>query len=588
MRSSSRGGKARRAVLLASAVVLTIAGGWSVHLGLRVRDHLTAAAAALTRLEPLVSAGAPASAAGALAEARLHAAEARRLTGGPDWWLISHVPFAGDAATTVGGLAWAADELTDVLTGVQEAGAPFMTVTDRALNDMRGQLATLDAVAPVLSDAVTRLARVESRLRATPADTRLNTLDEARNTALSGLARLRGPLRIAADTAVLLPPMLGKEGTRRYFLAFQTNAEARGTGGLVGAFGILNADRGRIAVERLSANTGLVTSPVPVADHGPDFLRRYGPGAARMLSVSNLSPHFPYAAAIWTGLWERQSRTRLDGAVATDPVGLAYLLRLTGPVTLPGGEQVTEGNVVDLTERLAYVRYPDSAARKRFLIRVAGAVSEALPRAFSDPMALLPVLGRMVGERRIQVWSRHGAEQRLLARAPIGGVLPSRPGPFAGLVVNNSAGGKLDYYLDRSLDYELGPCQGGLRSSTVRIRLTNDVPKEVLPSYVTGRLDLSRRQHLPGSNLLWVSLYGGRGGQVTEARLDGARMAILREKERFHPVYSTMLELAPGQSRSLEFDLTEPVSGKPPLAPVQPLVRPQRTRVIQHPEGCPF
>ncbi|GAA0855177.1 DUF4012 domain-containing protein [Streptosporangium amethystogenes subsp. fukuiense] len=588
MRSRSRGGKARRAVLLASAVVLTIAGGWSVHLGLRVRDHLTAAAAALTRLEPLVSAGAPASAAGALAEARLHAAEARRLTGGPDWWLISHVPFAGDAATTVGGLAWAADELTDVLTGVQEAGAPFMTVTDRALNDMQGQLATLDAVAPVLSDAVTRLARVESRLRATPADTRLNTLDEARNTALSGLARLRGPLRIAADTAALLPPMLGKEGTRRYFLAFQTNAEARGTGGLVGAFGILKADRGRIAVERLSADTGLVTSPVPVADHGPDFLRRYGPGAARMLSVSNLSPHFPYAAAIWTGLWERQSRTRLDGAVATDPVGLAYLLRLTGPVTLPGGEQVTEGNVVDLTERLAYVRYPDPAVRKRFLIRVAGAVSEALPRAFSDPMALLPVLGRMVGERRIQVWSRHGAEQRLLARAPIGGVLPSRPGPFAGLVVNNSAGGKLDYYLDRSLDYELGPCQGGLRSSTVRIRLTNDVPKEVLPSYVTGRLDLFRRQHLPGSNLLWVSLYGGRGGQVTEARLDGARMAILREKERFHPVYSTMLELAPGQSRSLEFDLTEPASGKPPLVPVQPLVRPQRTRVIQHPGGCPL
>ncbi|MER5646578.1 DUF4012 domain-containing protein [Streptosporangium sp. NPDC002524] len=380
--------------------------------------------------------------------------------------------------------------------------------------------------------------------------------------------------------------MLGGDGPRRYFLAFQTNAEARGTGGLVGAFGILRANRGRIAVERLTPNNGLAASPVPVADHGRDFRGRYGPGAARMLSVSNLSPHFPYAAATWTGLWERQARTRLDGAVATDPVGLSHLMRLTGPITLPGGERVTSGNVVDLTERVAYARYPDPVARKRFLIEIARAVGEALPGLLTDPARSLPVLSAMVGDRRLQVWSRHEAEQRFLARTPAGGVLPSGPGPFAGLVVNNSAGGKLDYYLDRSLDYELGPCRDGLRSSTVRVRLTNDVPPGTLPSYVTGRLDSPRGQHTPGSNLLWVSLYGGLGAKVTEARLDGDRVPVVRETERSHPVYSTMLELAPGQSRTLRFDLTELASDEPPLVPVQPLARPQLTHVTQDSRGC--
>lgn len=170
---------------------------------------------------------------------------------------------------------------------------------------------------------------------------------------------------------------------------------------------------------------------------------------------------------------------------------------------------------------------------------------------------------------------------------PISGVLPTRRGPFAGLVVNNSAGGKLDYYLERSLDYELGPCRGGLRPSTVRIRLTNDVPRgTTLPSYVTGRLDVPRRSHLPGSNLLWVSLYGGSGARMTEARLDGHRTGVIREIERSHPVYSALVEFTPGQSRRLEFDFSEPASAEPPLVPVQPLVRPQRTRVTQDQRGC--
>ncbi|MFC7649821.1 DUF4012 domain-containing protein [Streptosporangium lutulentum] len=524
--------------------------------------------------------------AAALAEARWHAAEARRLTEGPDWWAISHAPVVGDAATTVRGLAEGVAELTEVLAGVQRVAAAFVTLRSTSMTDMRRPLADLDAAAPVLEDAAARLARVNARLAATPAKTGVERLDRARGTALQEIDRLHGWLDDAATASALLPPMLGLDGPRRYFLAFQTNAEARGTGGLVGAFGILKADRGRIGIGNLSANSGLGVSSASVADHGLDYRLRYGPGATRMLSVSNLSPHFPYAAATWTGLWERQTRERLDGAIATDPVGLSYLLELIGPVTLPDGEKVTAANVVDLTERTAYARYSDSATRERFLITIAGTVSEALSASLADPVRLLPVLSRMVSERRIQIWSRHESEERRLARLPLGGTLPSRAGPFAGLVVNNSAGGKLDYYLRRSLDYELGPCKDGTRPSTVRIRLTNDVPRRGLPAYVTNRLDSPEREHVPGSNLLWVSLYGGLGAKMTAARLDGESMPVISGTERSRPVYSTILEFAPGQSRTLEFDLTEFVSDEPPQVPVQPLVRPQRTRITQDQQRC--
>ncbi|MGV9779416.1 DUF4012 domain-containing protein [Streptosporangium sp. NPDC003464] len=566
--------------------MVALAGGWSAHLGLSVRDHLEAARSALLQLRAVTSTRDPALMGRALADAQRHAAEARRLTAGAYWTMMTHAPLVGAGATTVRGLAETAAELTDVLTAVQRAAAAFVTVKAHSPDSTPELLAELGAAAPVLDEAAGRLARAGSRLAATPAETGVDLLDQARDTALHEVDRLRGWLAGAATAGALLPPMLGRDGPRHYFLAFQTNAESRGTGGLVGAFGILRADHGKIGIKRLSANSGLAPSPAPVADHGPDFLARYGPSAVTLLSNSNLSPHFPYAAATWTGLWEHNTGRRLDGALATDPVGLSYLLQVIGPITLPSGETVTAENVVDLTERTAYARYTDPVARKRFLIRVAGAVSEALPESFAEPSKLLPVLLRMVDERRIQVWSRRPAEQSRLAATAVGGVLPRRPGPFAGLVVNNSAGGKLDYYLERSLDYELDQCWGGLRSATVRVRLTNDVPRGSLPGYVTSRLDSPERPHAPGSNLLWVSLYAGVGAELRAARLDGDRIPVIEEDERSHPVYSTLLEFAPRQSRTLEFDLMESSSGAPPLVPVQPLVRPQRTRVVADTRGC--
>ncbi|ETK33475.1 DUF4012 domain-containing protein [Microbispora sp. ATCC PTA-5024] len=253
--------------------------------------------------------------------------------------------------------------------------------------------------------------------------------------------------------------------------------------------------------------------------------------------------------------------------MAVDPVGLSRLLALIGPVTAPGGQRVTADNVVDLTERTAYARYADPVARKRFLIAIAGAVSRALSRAPADSLRVLPVLAGLAGERRIQVWSRRGDEERRLSAAPLAGVLAPEPGPYAGLVVNNSAGGKLDYYLGRSLDYTLGPCRGGTRASTVTFRLTNDVPPEPLPSYVTGRLDSPGRPPVAGSNLSWVSLYAGVGARLRAARLDGKPVRMITETERSHPVYSLLLEFAPRQTRTVRLDLMEPASSRPPLTP---------------------
>ena len=79
-------------------------------------------------------------------------------------------------------------------------------------------------------------------------------------------------LENTALAARLAPSMMGADGPRTYFMGFQTNAEARGTGGLLGGFGILRFDNGTPTVDTLAANTELVGPFAPI-DLGPEYRR---------------------------------------------------------------------------------------------------------------------------------------------------------------------------------------------------------------------------------------------------------------------------------------------------------------------------
>ena len=298
----------------------------------------------------------------------------------------------------------------------------------------------------------------------------------------------------AARAAELIPPMLGADGPRRYFLAFQNPAEARGTGGLLGAYGVLKADDGAIKVEHLGPNTELTNPKKLPIDLGADFQALYGRTPPYWVN-GNISPHFPDAGRIWTAMWQQEFGEGLDGVIATDPVALGYMLKATGPAKLPGGGQITAANAAALTMKDVYARYPTGAentVRDAYLQGVAGAVFARLLSGEGDPKALADQLGQAAGERRLLIYSTHPQEQRQLEQTQLAGAVPKTARPFAGLVVNNYSGSKLDYYLDRTLDYRRScPAGDGTTTSTITVTLTNTAPKG-LPAYVDQQLDANR------------------------------------------------------------------------------------------------
>ncbi|WP_165953818.1 DUF4012 domain-containing protein [Streptomyces sp. 8K308] len=576
-----------RHLLLGCAGLLLVGAGWLLVTGLLARSELLAAQRELETARQSVITN-PDESRTALSAAAEHAARARVLTTGPAWFLADALPVLGDPAETVRGAAYAADRLTrDVL-------PPLVRLASDVEGDTRdGEglgtlLSRLRHAAPDLERAARATEEVRATVEALPRTSWLPTAD-ARAELVRQVDRLTTATDDAAMAARLLPPMLGDDGPRRYFMVFQNTAESRGTGGMPGAFAVFTADHGALSFEHFGTGSELSDS-LPAIELGAEFDAQYGASApTRVWANSNLSPHFPNAARIWAATWQEHSGQRVDGVIALDPTGLGRLLDAAGPARLPDGTALTGETVSDLVLRTAYDRFQDDAERQTFLLDVARTAAATLTGALEDGERL-PTLfeagADVLGEERLKVWSALRDEQLRLETRSVSGILPEGPGPFAGLVVNNAAGGKLDYYLERRLRWTPGSCTALGRSVTVEITLSNTAPQSGLPAYVTQRGDNPDYPTQPGDNRLLVSYYASSGAVLTGAELDGRPITAHTGVERGHPVLTMDLELPAQSTQVLTLHLVEPVGeegDRPPVLLRQPLVTPMPVTVDPYP-----
>lgn len=382
-------------------------------------------------------------------------------------------------------------------------------------------------------------------------------------------ARLDGATRDAdqaARAAELVPAMLGGEGTRRYFLAVQNNAELRATGGFIGNWGELVAEGGRVRLERFGRtaelNRGVVGNGDDSVPAPADFLRRYQRFEfATTWQNVNMSPDFPTVARVIGELYPKSGGRTIDGVIAVDPLGLAAILRLTGPVPVAGWPQpLSSANVVDVTLRDAYERYPD-IRRVDFLGDVARATWRALTTAdLPKPADIAKVLGPAAQRHHLLFYPFRPREAELLEDlGATGGVRPVRSDGFV-LTTQNAGANKADYYLRRSvgLDIRLEPIAGresrtptrSVVSTKLRVELRNQAPSQ-------GSI-LALRPSSPefafGENRSFVSIYTPHGFDA--ARLNGAATGLESATELGRWVYSKFVSVPAGGVAVLELQLS--------------------------------
>jgi len=388
------------------------------------------------------------------------------------------------------------------------------------------------------------------------------------------------PIRDEAVATVKASSWLaGADEPKRYMIAFQNSAEARGTGGILGAFAIVEMNKGAFSVIRTGSNAVLYSlTDVPVKVPA-EFTKLYGKNPA-ILQNSNLSPHFPYGAEIWMGLWKKQFGEQLDGVIAVDPSALSYVLQATGPITLKSGEVITSENVVAETLQKAYKRYEtNNDARKQYLVDIMNAAAAKITSGQFSKVGMAKAIKRGLIENRILMYSRDKTAEDQLASVRLGGYLTTTPNNEFRAVIQNIDASKLDYYLQKTVTIESKSCKN-VQQTQVRVKLTNTLKTgKGLPAYVLTRADKGKpAQLVTGQHRFKLFIYGPTDAKLVSVSRENRTQGLGGgSAERGRPIYVADVDLAPGQSENLLANFAGGI-GKITFVD-QPLVRPTQLSI---------
>lgn len=537
-----------------------------------VKQDLEAARAGLEAAQDDLARGDAAQARASLARARTSAAAADDASHAPAWDVLRAVPVVG---RTVGEVR----AVTEALAVTTERVLPPLVALDLGgPRAGRVDVAPLRAAQAPLTDATRRLTDVRRALRSAPTGGVRQVVD-ARVELDDALTRLARSLHEARTASLVVPELL--RGDQEFLLVVQNTAEARATGGLVGAYGVLSVRDGRVRLTRIGANQELRDPAAAPLAMTPEFQQRYGRFQAdRTWRSANLTADTPTAGRLLAGLWRAQTGRRVDGVVLVDPVALARVLQVTGPVVLPDGSRLTAENAVRLLLVDVYARFPRAAdaARNTYLQQAARVV---LDRFLAAPAS--PAWGRAVADAaatgHLQLWSARPPVQELLAESTAGGALRAA-GPYLHVVTQDAGGSKLGPYLQRTVKYagrptgeavDLGDGPVAEEQATVTVELANQAPP-ALPEYVTLRPDDPRAPR--GQAKTWVSVYLGRGATLLGATLDGRPVALESSTEQGLAVFSAFVTTDRGATSRLLLLVRQPARrGEALLWRQQPLLR---------------
>ena len=392
-------------------------------------------------------------------------------TDGPLWALAARLPLVGDDVHAV---------RTSAAVGDQLAHGPLHELVDGAGSELRERLvprngrvdlAAVEEFAPLVSRLRRNLNESAGQLAAVPTGG-LTRWTRPAFTALDDRVQAADAAASAADRAVrVLPTMLGQDKPQKYLLLFGNNAEVRATGGLPGAWALVETDAGRISLTRQGAGADFGELDEPVLPLSAAEEAIYDQQLGTFFLDTNFTPEFPRTAELVRAMWRQRFDQRLDGVLSVDAVSMSYLLRSTGLVTAPGGIPLTPENATSELLNRVYFRLEDPEAQNAFFTEVARRVFKKVTTGVRSVPALFEALNQGVAEGRLYVHDFDPLVQRVLAGSPVAGeIRGSDPRvPEVGVYLNDATGSKMSYYLrTRACAPCRGVCLGGAAAGGAR------------------------------------------------------------------------------------------------------------------------
>jgi len=408
-------------------------------------------------------------------------------TSQPLWRVAEAVPFIGENFRAVRIIAEGVGDISsEVVTPASTLAGSFTLTRDPATGGF--DLAPLREATEISTTAEALITDLHASVQSIDTSATIGQVSDAVNRFDGMLGKAEDAIPQLNGALAGVGALLGIDGPKTVVLAFLNNAEAAALGGGPAAQSLLRVDNGNIDIaEQVSSADFPVGLPLDLpVDDGAKQL--YDSIFLDNLNAATSRPDFPTAAAIITAHWQRTKGITPDVVASIDPIALSRLLQVTGPVTMPDGEQLTSENVVSKLLNEAYFRFPEGGAESdAYFAAAASAVFARIMSADYDIWAMADAVIDAANRGSLMMWSADPATQELFDGTRLQGVLPktNEGATVLGVYFRDRSSSKIDYYLRTDATITTDLCNPDAPTWTVETRLRLDIPGDLeLPPYV--------------------------------------------------------------------------------------------------------
>ncbi len=442
---------------------------------------------------------------------------------------------------------------------------------------------TLDKIKPQLSTIGDKLE--EARIEVDKIDPNRYPQEfkgmKVRSQLVEGIQLLDDATSLVNDAGPLLqsaPYILGKDKPRRYLVIFQNDAELRPTGGFMTGYAVIEVNKGKISTIE-SDDIYKLDERFPKKIAAPEPIKKYHPNVPYWyLRDQNLSPDFKASMDVFYPNYLLTKSPVVDGIIAVDTQLLVNLLKVTGPIGVPGygnfsaeldkrcdcpgvfyelqvlagGEEPVIWDPVTGKIIKAPANY---GVRKRFLGPVMYSI---LANVMAQPKAKFPTLFNTIisaiEAKHVLLYFNDDEVQSAVESFNMAGRVRDVPNQdFLMVVDTNFSGGKTNIWVKNKVDQVIDVSSDGTVTKTVTVTYNN--PQDDTVHVATGR-------NLNGLFRDWMRVYVPKGSELIEAK--GFETGQATGEDLGKTVFEGFFTLSPLNVKTLTFKYKLPFKMKSP------------------------
>ncbi|MFC1789880.1 NAD-dependent epimerase/dehydratase family protein [Patescibacteria group bacterium] len=306
----------------------------------------------------------------------------------------------------------------------------------------------------------------------------------------SSLLKFKNALLDGASILRAFPDVVGAQEKKTYLLLLQNNMELRPTGGFIGSFVLVEFDKGRLATFEVY---DVYTADGQLKGHvePPGPIKEFLGEAGWYLRDSNWDPNFPTSAIRAQWFLEKSLGISVDGVFGANLDFVEKVIEAVGEIEVVDyREKITANNLFSKAEKYSESDFfPGSSAKKDFLgslarsllikvesaslgeqAKIAQAIYQGLQEKdliffFNDPN-LMKTVTDLGWEGSLRKLNCLRSEELCLQ-------------DYLMIVESNLGVNKANYYLKRTIDFQVNVALGGEFSNQLRINYLNGSPEGV-------------------------------------------------------------------------------------------------------------